>query len=148
MPGAEVQPLSLVLDASVAVRWVVVEEGSADAVALLQRPARWIAPRLMLTEVASALSRKVGHNELRSEIAAQALDALIGAVSRGFVHLAADEELMPSALMLALSLPHKLPDCVYLALAERAGAGLATADRRLSALAEGRGIPTVLIPSA
>jgi predicted nucleic acid-binding protein len=50
--------------------------------------------------------------------------------------------------MLALTLRHKVPDCMYLALAERHGAGLCTADRRLAALAEGRGVATFLLPSA
>jgi predicted nucleic acid-binding protein len=39
-------------------------------------------------------------------------------------------------------------DCLYLALAEDTGAGLATADLRLSALAQTRQVPTVLISSA
>ncbi len=55
---------------------------------------------------------------------------------------------MPAALMLVLSPQHRLPDRVYLTLAEHAGSGLATADRRLGTLAEGRGVPTMLIPSA
>jgi len=50
MRGAEVEPSTLVvLDASIAVRWLVIEQGSMEAVALLQRRARWIAPRLLLT---------------------------------------------------------------------------------------------------
>ena len=148
MPGAEVESSPFVLDASVAVRWIVPEEGSEEAATLLQRPIRWFAPRLILTETASALRRKVVGGQLRAEQAPEALDIIMGAVADGTIRLAAEEAFMPAALMLALSLQHKLPDCVYLALAEHAGAGLATADRRLSALAQGRGVPTVLVPSA
>ena len=64
------------------------------------------------------------------------------------IELAADETVMPLALTLALSLEHKLPDCVYLALAERTGADLVTADRQLNRLARDRGIPATLVPSA
>ena len=54
-----VDPASLVvLDASVAVRWVTAEVGSDEAAALLERDLTWIAPRLLVTEVASALRRR------------------------------------------------------------------------------------------
>jgi len=59
MPGAEARGATAVLDASVAVRWVVQERGSEEAADLLARPIGWMAPRLMLTEVAAALRRPV-----------------------------------------------------------------------------------------
>lgn len=102
----------------------------------------------MLIEAASALRRKASAGELRVEIAAQALNALIEIVADGIVRLADDEEIVSSALMLALTLGHTVPDCVYLALAEREGANLATADRRLGELAQQRGVSTQLVPSA
>jgi predicted nucleic acid-binding protein len=86
--------------------------------------------------------------ELRVEHAAQALDALIRAVADGTIRLADDEELVAPALVLALALGHTVPDCMYLAAAEREGAGLVTADRRLEELARERGVATVLVPSA
>ncbi len=70
MPGAEVIPRATVLDASVAVRWLAMEPGTAAAVALMGRPTRWVAPRLLLTEVAGALHRKVRERRIR-DIAAQ-----------------------------------------------------------------------------
>ena len=148
MPGAEPDGTIFVVDASVVVRWIVPEEGSEEAMALLDRPLRWLAPRLMLTETAGALRRKVDGGQLRPEQAPEALTIVMDAVSVGTIRLAAEEEVMPAALMLALSLDHKLPDCVYLALAERTGAGLATADRRLGVLAGLRGVTTILMPSA
>lgn len=93
MPGADGEPSTVVLDATVAVRWVVPEQGSEQAAELLGRPIAWVAPRLMLTEVASALRRKVVGDELRVQHAAQALDAIIKAVTDGTVRLAEDEEL-------------------------------------------------------
>jgi predicted nucleic acid-binding protein len=63
------------------------------------------------------------------------------------VHLADDEALVQSGLNLALTLGHKVPDCLYLALAEREGALLARADRKLLALARSRGIEVADIPS-
>ena len=149
MPGAEAAgpPWLVVLDASVAVRWLVPEPTTDEATALLERPFSWTAPRLILTEIASALRRKVGDGELLNHEALLSLDVFLRLVDAGTVRVAADEDLMHAALALALLLGHKLPDCVYLALAERQGIGLVTADRRLSALAERRGVSTVLLAS-
>jgi predicted nucleic acid-binding protein len=137
-----------VLDASVAVRWIVPEVGSDDAIELLSQPIAWMAPRLMVTEVAAALRRKVAGDELRPEQAIDALGALLTAVADGTVQLAEDETIAAAALTLALTSGHRVPDCLYLAVAEREGAALATADQRLEALARQRGVPTMLVPSA
>ena len=145
MPGADVVPLATVLDASVAVRWLVTESGSADAAALLARPTRWIAPRLMLTEVAGALHRKVAAGKLREMLASEALEELLGTVSAGEIRLAQDERVLVAAFALAMLLKHSVPDCMYLALAEQESAGLATADHALAALAQQRGIITMVI---
>lgn len=145
MPGAEVIPLATVLDASVAVRWVTMEPGTAVAIALLRRPTRWVAPRLLLTEVAGALHRKIREGRIRDIAATEALDVLLDAIGRGEIQLADDERVMAAALMLATLMSHKVADCVYVALAEHEGAALATADRRLASLAERRGVATTLL---
>lgn len=44
MPGAEARGATAVLDASVAVRWVVHERGSEEAADLLARPIGWLPP--------------------------------------------------------------------------------------------------------
>ena len=145
MPAAEnLRPV--VLDASVAVRWVIEEDGSAEAVILLNQEIGWIAPRLLLTEVASALRRKVADGAVEAALAGQALDTLLQAIADGIVHLADDERIVSQALLLAISLEHKLPDCMYLALAEREGAAIATADVRLARLARGRNVDVLLVP--
>jgi predicted nucleic acid-binding protein len=147
MPGVDRSPRHAVLDASIAVRWVIPEVGSEEAAELLERSFRWIAPRLMIVEVASALRRKVAEGELSSEVAYQALDALMAELAHGGIKLATDEDVVTLALVLAISLRHRLPDCVYLALAEREGADLVTADRRLSELAANRGVRTIFVQS-
>ena len=144
MPGAEI-PLATVLDASVAVRWLTMEPGTAAALTLLGRPTRWVAPRLMLTEVAGALHRKINERRIRDVAAAEALDVLLNSVDRGEIQLAEEERFMAAALMLATLMSHKVADCVYVALAEQEGAALATADRRLALLAERRGVATTLL---
>ena len=145
MPGAEIIPLATVLDASVAIRWLAMEPGTAAAIALLKRPTRWVAPRLLLTEVAGALHRKISERRIRDVAATEALDVLLNAVDRGEIQLAEDERFVGAALMRATLMSHKVADCVYVALAEHEGAALATADRRLASLAERRGVATTLL---
>ncbi|MCA1560255.1 MAG: type II toxin-antitoxin system VapC family toxin [Acidobacteria bacterium] len=147
MPPADTTHV-VVLDASVAVRWVVEEEGSDEAAALLEKELAWITPRLLLTEVASALRRKVVDNAVAPAVAGQSLDALLQAVADGVIRLIDDERIIAQALLLAVSLRHKVPDCVYLALAEREGASIATADDRLARLARSRGVGVLQVPHA
>lgn len=147
MPAGD-PPTTIVVDASVAVRWVVPERGSAAAAALLDEPRTWLAPRLLITEVASALRRKVAGRELTAPVAIGALAAIVDAVRDGVIRLADDEDLAGSALALALALERKLPDCMYLALAEREGAALATADKALALMARRRGVAVLTVPSA
>ncbi len=137
-----------VIDASVAVKLVVPEEGTAESVALVEQRIRWVAPRLLVTEVASALRRKAAGGELSPIQATGALAALLDAVSDDVIRLADDESLVQAALTLALTIEHKVPDCLYLALAEREGAVLASADRKLLAAARKRGIEVAEVPSA
>ncbi len=66
----------------------------------------------------------------------------------GSLTFAEDETLILTALALALTAESNLPDCLYLALAEREGAALATADRALARLAERRNVNVHFIPSA
>jgi predicted nucleic acid-binding protein len=148
MPGADVIPFATVVDASVAARWLVTENGSADAADLPARPTRWIAPRLMLTEVAGALHRKVAAGKLREMLASEALEQLLGSVGAGGIRLARDERVLVAAFALATLLKRRVPDCMYLALAEQESAGLATADRSLAEIAQERGIDTALIGGA
>jgi predicted nucleic acid-binding protein len=145
MPGAE-QARAAVVDASVAVKWVVDEPGSRAAAALLESPILWLAPRLMVVEVAAAIRRKVTGHELRAHLGLGALSAVLDAVREGTVKLVDDEGLVMDALLLSLGLAHRVPDCLYLALAEREGCALATADARLARLARSRRVPLLGVP--
>lgn len=137
-----------ILDASVVIKMVVTEVGTAESLAVMERPTRWLAPRLMVIEVASALRHKTVGEALSAVNAAAALRACLDAVADGVIGLADDEALAEAALNLALTLDHKVPDCLYLALAEREGAMLVSADRKLISLARRRGIEVMDIPSA
>jgi len=147
MPGAEAARVAVV-DASVAVKWVVDEPDSEAAAALLERPIRWVAPRLMLIEAAATLRRKVVQRELRPTSAAVSLRALLDGARRGVIRLVEDEHLVDAAFLLALELAHRLPDCLYLALAEREGCRLCTADRPLARMARARRVQVLGVGTA
>ncbi len=120
--------MRLVIDASVAVKWLVEEEGSDAAARLLAGDDDLHAPHLMVSEVANALWRKARSGEIeRSQVGAS-----MAVVSEMPVRWSADEEVGADAVRLALALDRPVYDCVYLALAHRIGAQLVTADIRFA----------------
>jgi len=120
------------LDASFVVRFLVDEKSApwTDALWDAWRRARrpLAAPTLLYYEVSNALHRYVMAGDLTPEEAAALLDAAL----RLDITLYGDADLHRGALRLAqrLGLP-TVYDAHYLALAERLGAELWTADRRL-----------------
>ena len=114
-----------VVDASVAIKWVVDEPGSRQAAALLERPL--LAPDLIYAECCNVLWRKARRFEITTDFAQRAAEELM----RSDLILVRLEDLALNALHLALRLDHPIYDCFYLALALDRGVPLATADRRL-----------------
>ena len=122
----EVLTAGAVVDASVAVKWVVAEDGSDAAAALLDgRPL--VAPELILPECANILWKKATRGELTADEASLAANLL----ARMEVELVGHRPSMPAALGLALRLGHPAYDCAYLALAIERDLPMVTADRRL-----------------
>ena len=125
--------MRLVVDASVAVKWLVEEEHSSAADSLLEGSHELFAPRLMASEVGNTLWRKVRLGEVERSRGA----VLAAAISEMPVRWMEDEGVCADALRLSLALDRPVCDCVYLALAHRIGATLVTADARFAnALAE------------
>ncbi len=120
--------MRLVVDASVAVKWFVEEEYSADAGQLLEQGHELYALRLLASEVGNALWRKVRMGELERSRAG----TLASAIAEVAVRWTQDEEVCSDAVRLALTLDRPVYDCVYLALAHRLGAKLVTADVRFA----------------
>ena len=113
-----------VVDASVAIKWLVAEEQSDIAARLLDGSHELFAPRLMAAEVANALWRKVRVGEIEPRQAG----ALAAALPELPVGWANDDELSADALRIAISLERPAYACTYLALAHSLGAKLITAD--------------------
>jgi len=118
--------MRFVVDASVTVKWLVAEEDADIADRLAASGQELHAPRLMASEVANALWRKVRQGQMERAEAGAAM-ALIADVP---VCWNDDETVGADAVRLALALDHPVYDCMYLALAHRIGATVVTADRR------------------
>ena len=144
MPGAERLALA-VLDASVAVRSLIPEAGTKRAIEVMQLARFLIAPRLLATECAATIRRKFVGGEVTLELAERAITLLTSSFSDNIIRLADDETFVASAFAIAIATSHKLPDCMYLALAERESAPLATADEGLARVAQRRGIAVLFV---
>ena len=120
--------MRFVVDASVAVKWLVVEEDADLARDLAASGQDLHAPRLMASEVANALWRKARLGEIEPGDAG----ALLANVPDMPVRWGTDEIVSADAMRLALALDRPIYDCVYLALAHRIGAVMLTADLRFA----------------
>jgi len=117
--------MSLIVDSSIAVKWVADEPGSDRARALFLSDECW-APALIMAEVGNAMWKKHRAGIVTAEQAAAALRALPDRV-----RLFAMDDLAPRAFELAATMDHPIYDCFYLALAERERCAMVTADERL-----------------
>ena len=117
---------ALVVDASVAVKWLIEEEGTREAL-LLRGRVRLIAPDLLTAECANILSKKVQRGELLTQ------EALLAArlLQAADIELAPTRTLMETATRMAIELGHPAYDCLYLAVAVDRKCRLVTADGRL-----------------
>jgi predicted nucleic acid-binding protein len=122
----------VVVDASVAVKWVVGEAGSDRAARLLDGRTLHV-PDLLFIEAANALWAM----RRRGALPAQAPEGAIAWLVEAPLRVARSLPLVETALAMATALAHPVYDCVYLALAAEVAAPLVTADARLLAAAHG-----------
>ena len=120
--------MSLVVDASVALKWFLSEEPHANrALAIVQEGGILIAPDLLIAEVCNAAWRSAR----LGRISQAQVDEIAASLPRLFDAFASASELAPRAVAIAGQLDHPIYDCLYLALAEAERAQLVTADKRL-----------------
>ncbi len=120
--------MTLVVDASVALKWFLPDEPlAAAALAVVRDGSALIAPDMLIAEVCNGAwrSARLGRidqsqvNEI-AEILPHFFDALVGAAM-----------LAPRAVAIAGELDHPVYDCLYVTLAEARQAEFVTADGRL-----------------
>jgi predicted nucleic acid-binding protein len=126
-------PARIVVDASVALKWVL-DEAESDRAEALSEGRELLTSALLWAEAGNAIALRVRRGELSRTLAADALRDL-RAAPLGTRPLNADVAL--TALNLACDLTHPIYDCCYLALAIQENSVVVTADRRFrSAVAE------------
>lgn len=116
--------MTIVVDASIALKWVLEEWGSDKAEELLERDLA--APSLWLLEAGNALWRRTVRGELTASEAGERLTEL----TKAPVASVPLEQDLAEAMRLAVQLNHPVYDCLYLALAKRLGTFVVTADTR------------------
>jgi predicted nucleic acid-binding protein len=120
--------VSLVVDASVALKWFLADEPDADrALAIIRDGTALIAPDLLIAEVCNAAWRLAK----LFRISEAQLDEIALMLPRFFGPFVSAAGLAGRAVAISGHLDHPVYDCLYLALAEAEQAVLVTADLRL-----------------
>jgi predicted nucleic acid-binding protein len=116
----------LIVDASVAAKWVL-NEPEADSARALFHEAVLLAPELLWAELGSLLWRRQRMGEFDPAAAREMLSDLRALPITSF----ALHPLLPLALEISIALNHSVYDCIYLALSETESCPVVTADDRL-----------------
>jgi predicted nucleic acid-binding protein len=120
--------IDVVVDASVAVKWFVPEEHSAEAIQLLDVGFRRHIPVLLHSEVGQTIWKKVHQ---RKEIEAGDGRLILRGLMVAAIELHAVTPLLEPAFDIALTTGRTVYDSIYLALAVALGCKLVTADQKL-----------------
>jgi len=119
--------VTIVVDASVALRWCFQLNKSDRAEELLRSNQHLIAPDLVIAEITNAAWKFVIFDRIEAATAAAAVREIV----KAFEELVPVSALRDRALEIAVELQHPAYECFYLALAERSTSRLVTADERL-----------------
>jgi predicted nucleic acid-binding protein len=119
--------MTIVVDASVALRWCFQLNKSDRAEELLRSGHHLIAPDLVIAEITNAAWKFVIFDRMVPESAVSAVREIV----KAFEELVPMSALRDRALAIAIELRHPAYDCFYLALAERSTSPLVTADEKL-----------------
>jgi len=134
----------LVVDTSVAIKWLVEEDLHEEARHLLAGDDLFFAPDFLAIEMANVAWKKVQRREID---AAQAREIALSHQD-GEPTLVPSTPLIERAIQIALALGHPVYDCLYLACAESVEGKLITADERLCRAVEGSAYGALVQPLA
>lgn len=116
---------AIVVDASVALKLLIPEDGSPAAKAL-KTNRKLLAPDFVLIECANATWQKTKRQQLNQRQASE----IVSALSALPIRLFRSNDLLESATKLAIELNYTVYDCLYLALAIAYDTHVVTADKR------------------
>lgn len=119
--------MTLVVDASVIVKWFLPEHGSAEARSLSTE--KLVAPELWISETANALWKR----QVRGDFGEDVVEVFLASIAKSPIKSMQPADDIAAALALAFRLRHPVYDCLYLACAQRHDTVVVTADRRFVA---------------
>ena len=121
--------MSLVVDASIALKWFLLDEPLASqAIAAFENGGNLIASDFLIAKMCNGAWRSTG----LGRISRAQVDEIATGLRRFFDKLVSAARLPRRASAIAGQLDHPVYDCSYLALAEAEQANLVTADLRLA----------------
>lgn len=132
-----------VVDSSVALKWVITEDDTEQALALRQHY-RFQAPDLIHAECTNALW-KLGRS---GAFSANAINVALRALQADTFEIVPTRFLMDEALRLALELRHPAYDCIFAALARREDCPVVTADATFMRKMKGQSVRVINIEEA
>jgi predicted nucleic acid-binding protein len=115
-----------VVDANVAIKWVVPEIHSDAALRLRNPDYVLLVPDFFFPEIGNVFWKRIRCGDITLENAQEDLAALMGLS----LEINQSLPLMPQALEIAVRVQQAVYDCVYLALAVTHGCQVVTADER------------------
>lgn len=124
---------AIVVDASVAMKWLVPEDLSEEAVRLLDGSFDLLAPDLLFPECGNVLWKKV----IRGELSAAEAQPILAELARAPLLVVPSRPLLEVALPIALDTRRTVYDALYLAVAVLKDCALVTADERFARALEG-----------
>ncbi len=120
----------IVVDASVAAKWLLTEPGEHAAQRLLDGEDHLVAPESIRVEVMGAVLRQFRLGKVTEQRARVQIE-FWESVVEGRLRLLALLDLLQQAVNMAFALKHPLPDCFYIAAGKQLGVSVITADRTL-----------------
>lgn len=116
----------VIIDSSVAIKLIVPENQSLQAIGLQSRY-RLAAPDILFSECANTLWKKARRGEIGKAEAFEAMDVLVELE----LDVLDSQDLARDALQIAVEIDHPAYDCLYLGAALRLDSVVATADLKL-----------------
>lgn len=117
-----------VVDACVAIKWYVQEDGHQQAIGLLESDGVLVAPDYLEIEFAAVVSKMLR----RSQIGTLQSEAMLADLGRSISRLEPTRVFLAEAMTLSLTLNHPVYDCLYLAMARATNGRLVTADTKFA----------------